>query len=220
MTEIFKSIFKRPYLKQEIKTRIQFIDLAKGFCILLVLIDHCGIITGVWLNHLRMPLYFVLSGLFFKDYGTISEFLRKKVNNILIPFIAFYAIGLIYAFAIDLFCHNSLEIYKVGIPAFFYGEAINNYALWFLLALFWTNIAFYLINHLFNHELARAIIVAFIAALGIWVNKDTGLSYLYVGASFIGIPLFYFGYLLKKSSILYDKPHGHSGLIGGGVFFW
>ena len=48
--------------------RIEFIDLAKGICILLVVLLH---FNDRWFNlpnltALRMPLYFTLSGLFFK----------------------------------------------------------------------------------------------------------------------------------------------------------
>ena len=39
---------------------------------------------------LRMPLYFTLSGLFFKDYGGLLPTFIKKCNKILIPFIFFY----------------------------------------------------------------------------------------------------------------------------------
>lgn len=57
----------------EIK-RIDFIDLAKGICIILVVIGHCGVskyIPGYEI--VRMPLYFVLSGLFFKNYGFYNK---------------------------------------------------------------------------------------------------------------------------------------------------
>lgn len=55
------------------KSRIEYIDLMKGICITLVVLIHCKIsfdnehIVNM-LEHLRMPLYFFLSGLFFKKY--------------------------------------------------------------------------------------------------------------------------------------------------------
>lgn len=68
--------------------RIEFIDLAKGICILLVVSVHVfgstGAISGKFLgitNIFRMPLYFLLSGLFFKTYGGILPFLKKKQIN-------------------------------------------------------------------------------------------------------------------------------------------
>ena len=75
--------------------RIEYIDLAKGICILLVVLDHISG-YGYFSNgnypmndifeQTRMPLYFILSGLFFKDYpGGIREFLLRKFNRIMCP---------------------------------------------------------------------------------------------------------------------------------------
>ena len=81
------------------KERIQYIDLAKGICILLVVVDHISnegyFSAGDYplneiFEQMRMPLYFILSGLFFKDYaGGIKEFLLRKVNKILVPYLFF-----------------------------------------------------------------------------------------------------------------------------------
>ena len=68
--------------------RIEFIDLAKGICILLVVLLHIGIDVNFWgTTSMRMPLYFVLSGLFFKDYGSLYNLLIKKTNRLIIPFL-------------------------------------------------------------------------------------------------------------------------------------
>ena len=74
--------------------RIEFIDLAKGICILLVVVGHVGVNIAIpGLESVRMPLYFILSGLFFKSYGGVKNFLIKKINKILIPFLFFYLLG-------------------------------------------------------------------------------------------------------------------------------
>ena len=73
------------------KVRIDFIDLAKGVCIVLIVLGHTGIAVDYpGLTLMRTPLYFALSGLFFKDYGGFMQFLVRKTNKILIPFL-FYA---------------------------------------------------------------------------------------------------------------------------------
>lgn len=56
----------------ESKGRIEFIDLAKGICILLVVMIHVGVpeyIPGLYAA--KVPIFFLLSGLFF----------LKKVNR-------------------------------------------------------------------------------------------------------------------------------------------
>lgn len=72
------------------KKRIEWIDSAKGVCICLVVLHHILASYGLYskgvvsshiyysLQSFRIPLYFVLSGLFFKSYGGILLFIIKK----------------------------------------------------------------------------------------------------------------------------------------------
>ena len=78
------------------ENRIAYIDLAKGFCIALVVFYHSKGVLGVqylidiFFVSFRLPLYFFLSGLFFKEYGSFQNFFIKKTNRLLIPFFFFY----------------------------------------------------------------------------------------------------------------------------------
>ena len=78
------------------KERIGYIDLAKGICILLVVLDHVANEGYFWsgnyplnevFDQMRMPLYFILSGLFFKDYpvafGSFSYVRRTKFLSLI-----------------------------------------------------------------------------------------------------------------------------------------
>ena len=51
------------------KKRIQWIDIAKGISIILVVYGHSGLnnvpIIGSWLHAYRMPFFFFVSGLLF-----------------------------------------------------------------------------------------------------------------------------------------------------------
>jgi len=67
------------------KKRVEFFDLAKGFCILLVVIFHITehykleMPASDMLKSMRLPLYFFLSGCFFKTYnGFFGIFLKEK----------------------------------------------------------------------------------------------------------------------------------------------
>ena len=71
------------------KQRVEFIDLTKGICILLIVLNHSfARFSGSFLDSFmifRMPLYFVLSGLFFLTYGSLALFMKKKINKLIIP---------------------------------------------------------------------------------------------------------------------------------------
>lgn len=123
--------------------RIEFIDLAKGICIILVVLGHCGIPINIpGLEIVRMPLYFILSGLFFKDYGGGLNFLIKKTNKILVPFIFFYCAGCLAYYGIKLLAPELLVTDANGILDIFNNRQFFNGPIWFLLCLFWCNIIF------------------------------------------------------------------------------
>lgn len=76
------------------KPRIEFIDLAKGICIVLVVMVHSDVGWHIPnFQALRMPLYFVLSGLFFRDYGGFFNLTERKLNKLLTPFVFFYIVS-------------------------------------------------------------------------------------------------------------------------------
>ena len=72
--------------------RIDFVDLTKGVCIILVVMAHVGgafeqLDTNSMLSCFRMPLYFFISGVFFKSYEGLFGFILRKINKLIIPFL-------------------------------------------------------------------------------------------------------------------------------------
>ena len=180
------------------KERIEYIDLAKGICILLVVLDHIsdsGYFRGgnYPLNDIfeqtRMPLYFILSGLFFKDYpGGIREFLLRKTNRILVPYLFFM---LLYRVAGRLLLLlTGFNAGPVWLP------------LWFLLCLFWMNVIFatlyYIIKKLVPSgpaaETALALCV-FATGIGGYLAGNLPLS---IGTAMTSLPFLWMGYLLSR----------------------
>ena len=135
--------------------RIQYLDLAKGLCIILVVLYHIFIHLHERPQAIRtlpvfmMPLFFFLSGLFFKEYESFWGFFLRKVNKILIPFAFFY---LFTSFALPNILHlcgytvsNTQSLGISGLWAFITEEQFSNNPIWFLWALFLMNIYFYAI---------------------------------------------------------------------------
>lgn len=56
------------------KGRIEYIDQTKGIGILLVLIGHCSLpLVGKFIYMFHMPLFYILSGVLWKDDLIIPE---------------------------------------------------------------------------------------------------------------------------------------------------
>lgn len=135
------------------RPRQHYIDLAKGICMLLVVAMHCSVVfhfpLPVVFRNLRMPLYFMLSGLFFRDYGGFFNLLEKKTNKILVPLIFFSITGFLFSELPDILSGDDLQ--ATLSESFF--NFPTNYALWFLIALAFDNFIFFYLKRLLRNNL-------------------------------------------------------------------
>lgn len=207
--------------------RIQFIDLAKGVCIILVVMFHIFLFyeeempIPYFFMAFRMPLYFCLSGMFFKSYGGFVRFMIHKTNKLLIPFTFFYLLTSV-ALPLCLFhlCGFSMEHYpnsgiKDSLMAFYSNELFPNIPIWFLLCLFEMNILFFIFKELATRtkryfHLTLFAVCMLTGALGIYCSYHQINLYAYLDTACTAIPFFYFGYMLRQQTQLlypnkYDK---------------
>ena len=79
--------------------RLDYLDVAKGIGILLVILGHCQLgrigRAHSLIYSFHMPLFFFLSGFVYKDYE-IKIFLKKKIRGLLLPVIVFSCIYTLY----------------------------------------------------------------------------------------------------------------------------
>ena len=200
-------------------SRIDFIDVAKGFCIILVVAYHCGlggIIPGD--KQLRMPLYFVLSGLFFKDYGT--ESLIKKTNKLLIPYVTFYILGDLFywiaykvgALPVSPKSYPIIDIFIGGIPC--------NLPIWFLLCLFNCYVIFLFITRISKNTFQTGLMSLFAGVIGIWLYYlQPTIPMLFINSALSSLPFFYLGFILKNKNLLLIKQHRMTSILQGGVIY-
>lgn len=194
----------------ETKKRIEFIDLAKGICILLIIIGHSGVAVDYpGISAMRTPLYLTLSGLFFKDYGGFANLLIRKTNKILIPFLFFYIVSYLLFYLFNALFPGLIVSDARGITDVFTQIQYFNGPLWFLLAIFWDNLLFGAIHLNIRSEWMRAAAVILIGCCGLIFYDYSILLPCCIDAAFVCLPFFYFGYLLKRSDILvagsYDR---------------
>lgn len=135
------------------KPRIEYIDLAKGICIIIVVMLHLSAFYSYslaivdYMMAFAMPLYFFLSGCFFKTYDGFSGYLKRKVNKLLIPFLFFYVLTSVcvpYILVYVLGCESDILRNSEIVTAIF-KESYPNLPLWFLLCLFEVSLIFYAI---------------------------------------------------------------------------
>lgn len=195
-------------------SRIEWIDLSKGFCIILVVLFHACKMTSMtyplWVqtSSFRMPLYFILSGLFFKRYESFNGFLKRKTNKLLIPFLFFLLFTSVLPFALK---NNSSSL-----PVLFkYREIIYNLPIWFLLCLFEINLLFYLIHLIIDSFFTKHTKEKTALTIGISVILGFGGMYLgyidiklplYLDTSLSALPFFVFGWWLNRKTSFLKSP--------------
>lgn len=161
-----------------------------------------------FLSSFRMPLYFILSGLFFKPYDGFVGFCKRKTNKLLIPFVFFYmATSVPITNLLSVIGDNEQQISGVeSLYAFITKEYFSNLPIWFLLCLFWVNLLFYgLYTAAKRMTKSDRAFVAVISALSLGCGAIGYLMFYYkvnlwayVDSTFTSIPFYCFGFLLRK----------------------
>lgn len=198
------------------KQRIDYIDLAKGICILLIIIHHLRsplnqTDVSRMLLCFRIPLYFVLSGIFFRKYAGFVNFTLRKVNKLLIPFgffiiltFIFYGTGLVlrgHSNLILQFPHNFVMALRAD-------DIYLNTPLWFLLCLFETSLIFYLIYIVcdkftikgVSRKVLMAVICFSIGIIGYELGTHKIDLPLWIDTSMTAIPFYCTGYFLSQET--------------------
>ena len=176
----------------------------------------------------RMPLYFILSGLFFKDYGGFRYFFVKKTNRLAIPWAFFYIANiLLFPFFLhwvfpSLYKH---PIVGAGYLFCFIVEKSNLMpnAIWFLLCLFILNLMFYVLfiiskrltayltrdKDSSSSFIAALIILSIIlGCIGYYLGINHINIYMYFDSALTVVPFFCFGFVLRKyTNVLYPNKY-------------
>jgi fucose 4-O-acetylase-like acetyltransferase len=164
----------------------------------------------------RMPLYFILSGLFYKDYGGAIATIVKKMNKLLIPFIFFYVVS--YAiYGVGNLVHPVVGENTHQIADLFYGQFFINNALWFLLCLFNVNVIFTLLRMVSTKEVYLAVASIACGAIGYVLSLNRLGIYYFVDTALTAMPMFYFGHLLSRTKLLYPSRLDWWGMLCGAL---
>ena len=162
-----------------------------------------------------MPLYFFLSGCFIKTYNGFLDFLIRKTNKLLIPFLFWFLLGsllfpLVFTPRFGSMLFHNLKSVMID---FVYGRFPNG-SIWFLLCLFWVNIMFYvisIISHKFKNTFSTIIILSIVASMiGVSLGTFSIRIPLFIDSAFTSLPFFLFGYLMYRCTPIvepnkYDK---------------
>lgn len=182
--------------------RIEWADIFRGFGILIMIMGHViglGNKYSHFIHAFHMPMFFFTSGFFFqyKPENTFGQYIRKKCRNLLVPysfFGIFHYVIWYWKFENDRSISPLLHLLFVNTE----GLPIAG-ALWFLTALFLTNIIYFIITHYIKNNVIRNILVLVIAFGGNVATRVLPFRMPYaLDAAMVGVGLFHIGYLFRS----------------------
>lgn len=193
---------------QDVRSRIEYIDLLKGFGIVLMIIGHLVWGNAFQLPHphkylalyiysFHMPLFFFISGYLYKCLK-FKSFLKRKFKSLIIPYLAF---GLFNLFVSYLLVNNfSIQEYFKNFLCFNDEYIGVGCAIWFLTALFFVNIIFWFLENISNKlgdkkNLILPILVFTVAITESLLHIKLPYS---INCSLCVLPFFYLGTLFKQ----------------------
>ena len=163
------------------RKRIESVDLFRAFGIILMIMGHIkfGSVFDKWIHAFHMPMFFFVSGWFFRQKESLGAQIRKLVRSLLIPYIVFelvqWAVLLIFipeyrTFEVlrYVFWENT---YKIPVASGASGISPIPGAMWFLTALFLAEILYIFLDRILGQNWKLHVVVAVLAVLGMLLPR-------------------------------------------------
>lgn len=207
----------------DIKQRINYMDILKGLAIIAVVMGHCGAIGSQIIYLFHIPLFFFISGYFYKEIYSNSSFdlFGKRIKTLYLPFIKYEIIFLLIHnifYRIGFYNLNA----NVAVKAYTISDIIKNIIhilmfdgtelllspFWFISALFIVTMIFCLISCIVNKfkykKYIQGLIILILFLLGNYLTKTSinikgsQFGQEIFNVSFVALSFFYTGFLYKK----------------------
>ncbi len=195
------------------KSRVDYLDLAKGLCFIAVVLGHLG---EPAINHFvftfHLPVFFIITGYFINPNTDIITLIKKKLRSLIIPYyIACFLLTLssiiIRVFKDHINIKGILKLLELNLIASVYAAGENWYvpffilgigAIWFLWASFWGVMIFRVIKIL--PTIPRILIVAALVVAAKYIAEYVFFPPLSILPGCMAVLYVYAGYVWRKNS--------------------
>jgi polysaccharide biosynthesis protein PslL len=192
--------------------RIEFIDIAKGIGILLVVFGHNQIKTilpapTAFIYTFHMLLFFLLSGMFFRADMSFWDLILRRFRTLLQP----YIVTILLIYSVVFFFSNvqlSTITRHLAKAAYASGNYLDWAQLWFLPTLFAVNVFVYIFFKVLYGKLPALWMRALLLAGMLWAGVETLAIFWMYKINFMG-----------REFVLEGLPFSADLLLVVGVFF-
>ena len=136
------------------RERLEYVDIAKGFGILLVVCSHSDALDLMWLMMgMFVPIFYFCSGYTYSNKDTLKDAMMKRARRLLVPYIFFNVVLFVafWHFSVREFfgmIYSRYCLYPLDVTPNIKFLTSGNYPLWFLTSMTITYFLFYLTVYL------------------------------------------------------------------------
>jgi fucose 4-O-acetylase-like acetyltransferase len=176
------------------------INQVKGVAILLVVLGHIKSPSSDLIYSFHMPLFFFIGGIFINKAEETLKFFKKNFYRLIIPYLIFNAVGITINCLKNITLHRPQDSFSSILEGvFLWADPAHmhhyGFVLWFLPALFWGRMIFYILEKISPFPS----VVNFIITLGIsWLGGTLYLVPLGIDKGMLVAPWIALGYFYHQ----------------------
>jgi len=187
------------------KKRIDYLDLAKGIGILLVVWAHARGPYSSYMYQMHMPFFFIISGLLYSSSKPLKQFIKGKITSLYIPFVFWNCMFITiksYIHGVNIKTILNMD-FKVLLTIEKDGQFLG--ATWFLGALFLVSIIYKLLDTYIKNSKFKPFVMLSLSVIagitGFTITFDHMLSRVLVLSMFFGFGVFVKTYIGDFKSV-------------------
>lgn len=195
------------------ENRLSWIDVLKGLGMILVMFAHASLPDEIrkYIYTFHLPLFFCISGYLFsvKKCNSFVQFLKTKSKTLLIPYMVFSLFNYLFYLLFSRFANTVAENPLKPFLGIFIGIrgtewTICNGTLWFVLALFISEILLYLVIKLTKDDNKKiSLVLILFSIIGYCYNAFIGIKLVWnIDVSLVAVTFVGIGYLIKKLDLI------------------
>lgn len=189
--------------------RLEYVDIAKGIGIVLVVCSHSDALDLMWLMMgMFVPVFYFCSGYTYSKRGSLRECMKKRFRKLFVPYL-FFNILMFCAFmhfsmreVVGLF-YSRYCLYPLDVSPNIKFLTSGNYPMWFLTSMIVSYLFFYLI--LYYDKIKIWLLLGY-AIITIVLTKCPLLLPWSVDTAFLTALFMYLGMVARNKNCITAKP--------------
>lgn len=199
------------------KDRVEYLDIAKGIGIIIVVWFHARGPFHPYFSLFFMPLFFLISGYLYNPAISLCDFIKRKFLSLYVPFV-FWNLCFLFLRSLNGFSLSHAIRFTVKVLLTLDKDGDYLGAIWFLGALFTESVLYKVLDTFLSRwQYRRAFITAVFCLRAVFAFR-IDLPYRLSRTLILGM-FFAIGYLVREQHTFFLKFHNFCSILLSGIAF-